>query len=88
MSAPLLSYELFSSSYVGHPEQRHCHASQLFSTGKFGIFHFDFCETKLQNSECDNEEALKTSCSPLGERAERLRTGSYAAASQAGAGGF
>jgi hypothetical protein len=25
-------------------EQRGCHASQLFSTGKFRIFRFDFCE--------------------------------------------
>jgi hypothetical protein len=34
-----------------HPEQRRCHASQLFSTGDFRIFSFGFCETTLQNSK-------------------------------------
>jgi hypothetical protein len=33
-------------------------------------------------------EVLKIACSPLGERAQRLRTGGCAAVSQAGAGIF
>ncbi|MDR1753675.1 MAG: metal-sensitive transcriptional regulator, partial [Eubacterium sp.] len=39
---------------MGIAEQRGCHASQLFSTGKIKIFRFDFFEIKLHNFDFDN----------------------------------